>query len=91
VELIGGCNLYSYEIKYWYETKKMPLQTGTSIRIHTSNYLEWLTNTIETLKADNERLREYVQHLPHCFKIRNIIPETDTCTCGLEQALQGGE
>jgi len=48
---------------------------------------------IEQLQAENKRLKEalriYGQHTKECHDER--YPEAWHCTCGLEQALKGGD
>ena len=42
----------------------------------------------EKLKSENKKLKEYVKHKDDCFKIRDIQPKTDQCSCGLDDILR---
>ena len=52
----------------------------------------YASNQIDRLTAENERLKEYIQHKPDCDFInwQGDNPKRK-CTCGLEQTLKGGE
>ena len=50
-------NLNGLEEVYFKETKVSPLKEGTSIRMFTSEYMEWLYDKLNTLQAENEKLK----------------------------------
>ena len=54
-----------------------------------------LKSNLDELKAENKRLRDYVQHKPGCWKNQaleglGVGGKLASCTCGLDKAL-GGE
>jgi len=54
-------------------------------------FLDW-ADTAAQLEAENDRLREYVQHKPECWKCQalkslGVGGDLASCTCGLDESL----
>lgn len=49
-----------------------------------------LLEEIESLKKENERLKEYTRHVGDCRgSLRRHTKKDEVCTCGLDELLKG--
>ncbi len=65
------------------ENAELQAESGTSQRMRQLQVAD-----LEKLKAENAKLREYVEHRPSCHRnIAITIPQAKICTCGLDDLL----
>jgi len=58
---ICGYNLFGNEIVYYNETKEIPLKSGTSIRMHTLEYINWMDAKLSKLQSDKADLVDFIK------------------------------